>query len=57
MSLLKCVPPSEAEYITREIHEDICGNHARGIPSVQNLKTRLLLANDEVGLYGVHPKV
>ena len=30
MSLLKCVPPSEAEYIMREIHEDICGNHAGG---------------------------
>ena len=25
--LLKCVPPFEAEYIMREIHEGICGNH------------------------------
>ena len=30
MSLLKCIPLSEAEYIIREIHEGICGNHARG---------------------------
>ena len=32
MLLLKCVPPSEAEYIMREIHEGICGNHTRGNP-------------------------
>ena len=30
MPLLKCVAPSEARYIMREIHEGICGNHARG---------------------------
>ena len=30
--LLKCIPPSEAEYIIREIHERICENHARGTP-------------------------
>ena len=32
MSLLKCVPSSEAEYIMREIHEGIYGNHTRGNP-------------------------
>ena len=30
MPLLKCVTPPKAEYIMREIHEDIYGNHARG---------------------------
>ena len=30
MPLLKCIPPSEAKYIMREIHESICGNHTRG---------------------------
>ena len=30
MPLLKCVPHSEVEYIMREIHEGICGNHAKG---------------------------
>ena len=30
MPLLKCVAPSEARYIMREIHEGICGNHAGG---------------------------
>ena len=30
MLLLKCVPPSEAEYIMREINKGICGNHAGG---------------------------
>ena len=30
MPLLKCIPPSEAEYVMREIHEGICGNHAGG---------------------------
>ena len=29
MPLLKCVTLSEAGYIMREIHEGICGNHAR----------------------------
>ena len=27
MPLLKCVAPSEVDYIMREIHEGICGNH------------------------------
>ena len=30
MLLLKCIPPTVAEYIIREIHEGICGNHAEG---------------------------
>ena len=30
MPLLKCIPPTEAEYIMREIHEGICGNQAEG---------------------------
>ena len=30
MPLLKCVAPSEAKYIMREIHEGICRNHAGG---------------------------
>ena len=30
MSILKCVPPLEVEYIMKEIHEGICGNHAGG---------------------------
>ena len=30
MSLPKCVTPSEADYIMREIHKGICGNHTRG---------------------------
>ena len=30
MPLLKCVTPFEADYIIREIHEGICGNHIRG---------------------------
>ena len=29
MPLLKCVTPSEAEYIMRDIYEGICRNHAR----------------------------
>ena len=28
--LLKCMTPSEADYIIKEIHEGICGNHTRG---------------------------
>ena len=32
MPLLKCIPPTEAEYVINEIHEGICGNHARGSP-------------------------
>ena len=31
MPLLKCVTPSEAEYIMREIHEGICENHTGGL--------------------------
>ena len=30
MLLLKCVTPSEVNYIMREIHEGTCGNHAGG---------------------------
>ena len=30
MPLLKCVTPSEAKYIMREIHEGTCVNHAGG---------------------------
>ena len=30
MPLLKCVMPSEADYIMREIYEGICGNHVEG---------------------------
>ena len=30
MPLLKCVVPSEVEYIMREINECICKNHAEG---------------------------
>ena len=30
MLLLKCVTPSEEDYIMREIHEDICKNHTEG---------------------------
>ena len=46
MPLLKCIPPSEAEYVMRDIHEGICGNHAGGaVPSIQNPKTGLLLTN------------
>ena len=30
MPLLKCATPSEAKYIVREIHEDVCGNHDGG---------------------------
>ena len=30
MPLLKCVTPSEAKYIMREIHDGTCGNHTRG---------------------------
>ena len=27
MPLMKCIPPTEVEYIMRKIHEGICGNH------------------------------
>ena len=30
MSLLRCMTPSEADYIIREIHEGIFGNHIGG---------------------------
>ena len=30
MPFLKYVTPSKADYIMREIHEGICGNHTRG---------------------------
>ena len=38
MPLLKCVTPSAADYIMREIHEDICRNHAGG----QSLTSKML---------------
>ena len=28
MPFLKCIAPSKVEYIMREIHKGICGNHA-----------------------------
>ena len=27
---LRCLDPEEADYVMREIHEGICGNHSRG---------------------------
>ena len=30
MPLLKCVIPSKKNYVMREIHKGICGNHAGG---------------------------
>ena len=30
MPLLKCIPPTNAEYVMREICEGICGNHGGG---------------------------
>ena len=38
MSLLKCVTPTEADYIMREIREGICGNHIGGGGSLWHLK-------------------
>ena len=32
MPLLKCIPPSKAEYIMKEIHEGMCGNYDEGSP-------------------------
>jgi hypothetical protein len=29
LPLLKCVSPKEGNYILREIHEGVCGNHSR----------------------------
>ena len=30
LPLLKCLPPFEADYALREVHEGICGNHLGG---------------------------
>ena len=30
MSLLKCISPSDAEYVMKEIHKGKCGNHTVG---------------------------
>ena len=30
MPLLKCIPPTEVEYVMREIYDGTCGNHAGG---------------------------
>ena len=54
MPLLKCVIPSEAKYIIREIHEDICRNHAGGQSlAFQRPKAGLLLDSHEDRLHGV----
>jgi hypothetical protein len=28
--LLKCLPKSEAEYVLKEMREEVCGNHSGG---------------------------
>ena len=45
--ILKCIPGKDTEYVLREVHEGICGNHigARGI-SREGLQVRILLAHD-----------
>ena len=49
MSLLRCVTPSEVNYIMREINKGICGNHAgRAVISIQGAQAGALLANNEV---------
>ena len=30
MPLFKCITPTKMDYITRQIHEGICGNHVGG---------------------------
>ena len=58
MPFLKCIPPTEAKYIMREIYDGIYGNHTGGaVPSIQNPKIGLLLANHKDGLHAVCPKV
>ena len=48
MPLLKCVAPSEAEYIIREIHKGHMPESRQGaILSVQGFETRILLVNNE----------
>ncbi|GFY86848.1 hypothetical protein Acr_05g0004870 [Actinidia rufa] len=44
--LLKCLRPEEAEYVLKEIHEGICGNHsgARSF-STENNSPRIFLAD------------
>ena len=43
MSLLKCMTPSEVDYIMREIHESICENHYDGAAiGIQSAQTRVL---------------
>ena len=36
-SYLKCLVPEEAEYIMREVHEGICGNHSRARSLIHKL--------------------
>ena len=49
MSLLRCVTPFEVNYIMREIHKGICGNHVgRAVISVEGAQAGALLANNEV---------
>ncbi|KAL2492126.1 Integrase H2C2 domain-containing protein [Abeliophyllum distichum] len=37
MPLLRCVRVNEADYILREVHEGICGNHSGGLALAQKI--------------------
>ncbi|KAL2510546.1 RNase H domain-containing protein [Abeliophyllum distichum] len=37
MPLLRCMGVNEADYVLREIHEGICGNHSGGLALAQKI--------------------
>lgn len=51
--LLKCIDGDECNYIMREVHEGICGNHSGVIAGSENFATRILLANYERGFFQI----
>lgn len=42
--LLRCLDSEEADYMLREVHEGICGNHSTGRSLSHKVLTGLLLA-------------
>uniref|UniRef100_A0A2N9EDC4 Integrase catalytic domain-containing protein n=1 Tax=Fagus sylvatica TaxID=28930 RepID=A0A2N9EDC4_FAGSY len=43
---LRCLSPEEANYVIREVHEGICGNHSRGQSSGTQTHKGRTLSND-----------
>jgi len=50
---LRCLGTEKVDYVMREVHEGICGNHSVKVISAQAYASRVLLAHHAEGCQGL----